>query len=75
MRASLRKLDTGYNIKVFYKKNHIRGVIYVGLIRWIASILIILWLLGFVLHIGGGMIHILIVIAVIMFIFDLVSGR
>jgi hypothetical protein len=46
-----------------------------GLIRWIASVLIILWLLGFVLHIGGSMIHILIVIAVVMFIFDLVSRR
>ena len=46
-----------------------------GLLRWLAGILIIFWLLGLVLHIGGGLIHILIVIAVILFIFDLISGR
>lgn len=38
-------------------------------------ILLILWLLGFTLHIGGSLIHILIVIAVIVLIFNLISGR
>jgi hypothetical protein len=38
-------------------------------------ILVVLWLLGFSLHIGGGLIHILIVIAVIVLIFNLISGR
>ena len=38
-------------------------------------ILLILWLLGFTLHIGGGLIHILIVIAVIVLIFNLIAGR
>ena len=38
-------------------------------------ILLILWLLGFTLHIGGGLIHILIVIAVIVLIINLISGR
>jgi hypothetical protein len=38
-------------------------------------ILLILWLLGFTLHIGGGLIHILIVLAVIVLIVNLVSGR
>lgn len=38
-------------------------------------VLLILWLLGFTLHIGGGLIHILIVIAVIVLIFNLISGR
>jgi len=37
-------------------------------------ILLILWLLGFTLHIGGGLIHILIVIAVIVLIYNLVTG-
>ena len=50
-------------------------MIYMGFLRWIIGVMIILWLLGFVLHIGGGMIHILIVIAVILFIFDFVTGR
>jgi hypothetical protein len=37
-------------------------------------VLVVLWLLGFTLHIGGGLIHILIVIAVIVLIFNLVTG-
>jgi hypothetical protein len=38
-------------------------------------ILLVLWLLGFSLHIGGGLIHILIVIAVIVLIINLITGR
>lgn len=38
-------------------------------------ILVVLWLLGFSMHIGGGLIHILIVIAVVVLIFNLISGR
>jgi hypothetical protein len=38
-------------------------------------ILVVLWLLGFSLHFGGGLIHILLVIAVIVLIFNLISGR
>jgi hypothetical protein len=34
-----------------------------------------LWLLGFSLHIGGGLIHILIVIAVVVLIYNLITGR
>ena len=42
----------------------------------IAMILLILWILGFfVVHIGGGLIHILLVIAVIVIIYRLVTGR
>lgn len=38
-------------------------------------IVLILWLLGFSLHIAGGLIHILLVVALIILIFNLVSGR
>jgi hypothetical protein len=38
-------------------------------------ILVVLWLLGFSFHIAGGLIHILLVIAVIVLIFNLISGR
>ena len=38
-------------------------------------ILLILWLLGFTLHLGGGLIHILLVIAVIVLIYNLITGR
>ena len=38
-------------------------------------ILVVLWLLGFLGHIGGGLIHILLAIAVIVLIVNLISGR
>ena len=38
-------------------------------------VIIIMWLLGFALNVGGGMIHILIVIAAILFIFDIINER
>ena len=38
-------------------------------------VLLILWLLGFSLHIAGGMIHILLVIALAVLVFNLISGR
>ena len=41
----------------------------------IAVVLIVLWLLGFALKIGGGIIHILLVIALILVIYRLATGR
>ncbi|HYO77898.1 MAG TPA: lmo0937 family membrane protein [Thermoanaerobaculia bacterium] len=41
----------------------------------IIIVLIVLWLGGFAMHIGGGLIHILIVIALILLIVRLASGR
>jgi hypothetical protein len=42
----------------------------------IALILFVLWALGFfAFHIGGGLIHVLIVIALVLVIWRLVTGR
>jgi Family of unknown function (DUF5670) len=41
----------------------------------ILGILLVLWLLGFSMHVGGGMIHALLVIAAVVFLFNLLSGR
>jgi hypothetical protein len=42
----------------------------------IAIILLILWLLGaFVFPVGGGLIHILLVIALIVIVYRLLTGR
>ena len=38
-------------------------------------VLLILWLLGFGFHIGGGLIHLLLVIAVVVLVINLISGR
>ena len=41
----------------------------------ILGILLLLWLIGFVVHIGGGLIHLLLVIALIVFVVQLITGR
>ncbi len=41
----------------------------------IAVILLVLWLLGFSLHVAGVLIHILLVIAVVVGLIQLFSGR
>lgn len=42
----------------------------------LAVILLILWALGFLaFHVGGGLIHLLLVIAVIVILFRLITGR
>ena len=41
----------------------------------IIGILLVLWLLGFSMQVGGGLIHALLVIAVVVFLVDLLSGR
>jgi hypothetical protein len=39
------------------------------------AILIVLWLLGFMLDVAGGLIHILLVIALIVIVLRLLTGR
>jgi len=46
-----------------------------GFLRWIGGIVVFFWLLGLVLRIGGGMIHLLLVVAAIIFILDFVFGK
>lgn len=41
----------------------------------ILAVLLVLWLLGFGLNVGGGMIHALLVIALIVFLFNAFTGR
>jgi hypothetical protein len=42
----------------------------------IVVVLVILWLLGFgVFHVAGGLIHLLLVIAVIVILYRLITGR
>ncbi len=38
-------------------------------------VLLILWLLGFSLHVGGALIHLLLVVGLVVLVINLVSGR
>jgi hypothetical protein len=51
------------------------GATEIDMLWTIFVVLLILWLLGFTLHVGGGLIHIILVIAVIMLIYNLITGR
>jgi hypothetical protein len=43
-------------------------------LRWLGGIVVFFWLLGLILKIGGGMIHILLIVAAIVFIVDKIFG-
>lgn len=47
-----------------------------GRILWIILVVILaFWLIGFLMDIAGGLIHILLVVALIIFVINLITGR
>lgn len=47
-----------------------------GNILWgIIVVLVVLWLIGFALQIGDGLIHFLLVVAGIVFVYQLITGK
>jgi hypothetical protein len=46
-----------------------------NLIWTVVVVLFILWLLGFSIHIGGSLIHLLLVLALIGIVYNLLIGR
>jgi hypothetical protein len=44
-----------------------------GILYGIVVLLVVFWLAGFLLHVGGGLIHLLLVI--VLFVFNLLTGR
>ena len=41
----------------------------------ILLLLFVLWLLGVITHIGGALVHLLLVVALVLFVVELLSGR
>jgi hypothetical protein len=41
----------------------------------IVAVLLVLWLIGLLAHVGGGLIHLLLVIALVVFVINLITGR
>ena len=46
-----------------------------GILWFIVGILVVFWVLGLLLHIAAGFIHILLVIAVVIFLYNLFVGN
>jgi len=44
------------------------------LLLTVVAILVVLWLVGLLVHIGGGLIHLLLVLAVIVLLYNLFVG-
>jgi Family of unknown function (DUF5670) len=47
----------------------------INMLWTIFVVLLILWLLGFSLHVAGGLIHLLLVVALVVLVINLVGGR
>ncbi len=47
----------------------------VNLIWTAVAVLLLLWLLGFSVHVGGSLIHLLLVLALIGLVYNLLTGR
>ncbi len=46
-----------------------------NLLWTIIVILFVFWLLGFILHFGGGLIHLLLLVVIVLVIYNLITGR
>jgi hypothetical protein len=45
-------------------------------ILWtIVVILFVFWFLGFLFHVGGGLIHIILLVVVVLIVYNLITGR
>lgn len=46
-----------------------------GFLRWLGGIVVAFWLLGLLFKLGGGLIHILLVVAAVVFILDFITRK
>jgi hypothetical protein len=47
----------------------------IGLLWTIVVILFLFWLIGFLLHLGGSLIHIVLLVVLVLVVFNLLTGR
>ncbi len=47
-----------------------------GRILWsVVVVLVVLWLIGFLAHIAGGFVHLLLIVALLVLLYNLFAGR
>ena len=73
------KARVGMDVALFNAdlgRSQIRFKKEISIMLWtILVILLVLWLIGLLSHVGGGLIHLLLVVAVVILIINLVTGR
>ena len=47
----------------------------IGILWFFIVLMVVFWALGFAFHVGGGLIHLLLVVALIALVFNIFSGR
>jgi len=52
-----------------------RRVVHEIFVGGVVAVLVLLWMLGFAIHVDGALIHLLLVVALVVVIVRLVSGR
>ncbi|MFZ7121877.1 MAG: lmo0937 family membrane protein [Eubacteriaceae bacterium] len=45
-----------------------------GFLRWLGGIVVFFWLIGIIFRIGGELIHFLLIVAAVVFLFDFITG-
>jgi hypothetical protein len=46
-----------------------------GILWTILVIVLVIWLIGLIANIGGGLIHLLLIVALVILVFNLITGR
>jgi hypothetical protein len=46
-----------------------------GILWTILVIVLVIWLIGLIADIGGGLIHLLLIVALVILVFNLITGR
>ncbi len=46
-----------------------------GILWTIAAIIVVLWLLGLVFRVAGNLVHLLLIVALILIVYNLITGR
>jgi hypothetical protein len=62
-------------IKLISSTSNAEEIHMAGILWFLIVLMVIFWALGFAFHVGGGLIHLLLVIALIALVFNIVTGR
>jgi Family of unknown function (DUF5670) len=77
MRAAVRfeSIPFGYRLGLARRVRAALEVSMAGILWAVIVVLFVFWALGFALHVGGSLIHVLLVVALIALVYNIVTGR
>jgi hypothetical protein len=68
-------IPLGYQLELLALVRAVLEASMAGILWAVIVVLFVLWVLGFALHVGGSLIHVLLVIALIVLVYNIVTGR